>query len=478
MRYRIKKNLCLFILLFINTSIFSQPSWYKEYGDKINSLQSRDLIHLKNNHYLISGVSYLPYKGFGYLLEIDSIGNLVKENYLNDSINNYIILQNSIQVNNKIYTVGLTNPNFSFNDNNEIYIHATDSVGTNFWTIKVGDSLQDHWATKIQYKNNLLHVISNKNTEERYNKVNIMTIDTFGNVNLNKDIIDTTYKYNAIYDFKVLPDSNYFILGYRSFLNTFYPNKYVFWLLKLNKNGDILFSKTLGNTYINGYTDLENTYDSNIVTVGSEYINSTFSNITKLNYQSNILFSKSYRIDSITNETLTCIQELKDHNFIAGGSYGNIMQIRKFDSLGNSLWVKKIGEKISGTFDKIIQTNDNGYLVTANNSLLINGISVSYVIVIKLDSLGNYNFATTINPVNKTTESISIYPNPTNAIINIQALHPEEIKTIQLYNINGSLINSYPSTSKTIDISDYANGNYYLKIQYQNSFETKKIIKL
>jgi Secretion system C-terminal sorting domain len=98
--------------------------------------------------------------------------------------------------------------------------------------------------------------------------------------------------------------------------------------------------------------------------------------------------------------------------------------------------------------------------------------------VLKLDSLGNFDFVSAINTITKTTESISLYPNPTNAIINIQALHPEEIKTISLFNINGSLINTYPYDSKSINLSEYANGNYYLKIQYQNSFETKKIIKL
>lgn len=73
--------------------------------------------------------------------------------------------------------------------------------------------------------------------------------------------------------------------------------------------------------------------------------------------------------------------------------------------------------------------------------------------------------------------SISIYPNPTNSLINIKC--ENNIKSIELYDVQGRvLVTKMVSDNKEIlDISDKANGIYFLKITSQNGIKVEKLIK-
>jgi len=56
--------------------------------------------------------------------------------------------------------------------------------------------------------------------------------------------------------------------------------------------------------------------------------------------------------------------------------------------------------------------------------------------------------------------SLSIYPNPTQGIINVEGTN--EISDVKIYNMNGTLLQQ--KKSSVIDISDYSNGLYIMEI--------------
>ncbi|MEQ1553008.1 MAG: T9SS type A sorting domain-containing protein [Ferruginibacter sp.] len=57
---------------------------------------------------------------------------------------------------------------------------------------------------------------------------------------------------------------------------------------------------------------------------------------------------------------------------------------------------------------------------------------------------------------------ISIYPNPTSNIINIERYNT--IAQLQLYDVSGRKINEWKTAQPTIDVSNFVSGNYILKI--------------
>jgi hypothetical protein len=73
---------------------------------------------------------------------------------------------------------------------------------------------------------------------------------------------------------------------------------------------------------------------------------------------------------------------------------------------------------------------------------------------------------------------ISIYPNPTKGIININ-LNSKEITSYKLYNLQGAILKEGKTKDETliIDMSNFTKGVYILKIIGQNFDDYKKIIK-
>jgi Leucine-rich repeat (LRR) protein len=73
--------------------------------------------------------------------------------------------------------------------------------------------------------------------------------------------------------------------------------------------------------------------------------------------------------------------------------------------------------------------------------------------------------------------SISIYPNPTKNAINIKC--DTTIKSIELFDVQGRILvtKMISENSEVLDISDKANGIYFLKITSENGSKVEKLIK-
>ena len=73
--------------------------------------------------------------------------------------------------------------------------------------------------------------------------------------------------------------------------------------------------------------------------------------------------------------------------------------------------------------------------------------------------------------------SISIYPNPTNSLVTIKC--DITIKSIELFDVQGRVLvtKMISENSGIIDISDKANGIYFLKITSENGSKVEKLIK-
>lgn len=69
---------------------------------------------------------------------------------------------------------------------------------------------------------------------------------------------------------------------------------------------------------------------------------------------------------------------------------------------------------------------------------------------------------------------ISIYPNPTNGIVNINSA--SAIQKVELYDIQGRLLQMLEGASQKLDLSGRAKGIYFVKIANANGIKTEKIV--
>ena len=89
----------------------------------------------------------------------------------------------------------------------------------------------------------------------------------------------------------------------------------------------------------------------------------------------------------------------------------------------------------------------------------------------------NMNQPLDINDI--TLDKLSIYPNPVVDNLQIEFNSVSEIKNVKVYSILGELVLTpqYKKENNQIDVSSLINGIYFLKIETEIGYLTKKIIK-
>uniref|UniRef100_UPI003752D3EF T9SS type A sorting domain-containing protein n=1 Tax=Flavobacterium sp. TaxID=239 RepID=UPI003752D3EF len=91
--------------------------------------------------------------------------------------------------------------------------------------------------------------------------------------------------------------------------------------------------------------------------------------------------------------------------------------------------------------------------------------------------LANTTFQSLNNSSFEKDNSISVYPNPANSIVNIKA--NSNLKSIELYDVQGRILQTklVNVTNEIIDISEYSNGIYFLKITSGDGVKVEQIVK-
>ncbi|MCF6130717.1 DUF7619 domain-containing protein [Flavobacterium wongokense] len=81
------------------------------------------------------------------------------------------------------------------------------------------------------------------------------------------------------------------------------------------------------------------------------------------------------------------------------------------------------------------------------------------------------------NPIFEFDNSVKIYPNPTNSMINIAS--DFAIESIELYDVQGRILERHFETASftKLDISNKSNGIYFLKIKTEKGSKVEKVVK-
>ncbi|MEZ4928961.1 MAG: T9SS type A sorting domain-containing protein [Chitinophagales bacterium] len=70
-------------------------------------------------------------------------------------------------------------------------------------------------------------------------------------------------------------------------------------------------------------------------------------------------------------------------------------------------------------------------------------------------------------------EGLSIYPNPTNDMVNIKV--NEALSSIQLFDITGKIVKVFDATNTQLNVSDVQQGIYFLELKNN---EKRSVVKL
>lgn len=299
----------------------------------------------------------------------------------------------------------------------------------------------------IPYDSNRLFVYGLNHRMTQYDGV---TVNGFCRIFLNGDL-DTTFDnpilpINNYYDIELVDEKSgkFFIIGQKFALKN-YPNQ-LFYIARFNSDG------TLDTTFMTtGLEDTNNRPEAGINTITKTEDNGYLISGFFDKYQGYVK-NGLVKLDSTGK-----IEPQYFNNFIGPDS-------------GITRWAEA---QISG-----IKPSINGGYYIYGDWKYWDGEPSQPIIKIHGLSVGlNEN-----KQSSKTKLVQSVYPNPTNSLVNIEWLPNQQINQLQLIDIQGRIIqdinqNLNQSNSYQISLENVNNGIYFLKVFGKNGVETKKLVK-
>ncbi len=466
------KQLYIFLSLITQISL-CQNTFIKYYnkfntGDKISTFDVGQKLFELNEGYILMG-----WKEEKTLTSQAPLNDTTRPMFLNiDKQGN--VLSNK-RYDNKTCNFGLGG---TFKNSNNEYI----SVGG---TLSTGDTCGYSTGNPYILNPKLYFQKTNSNGDLIWQK-------NFGNF-INKNIIGA----DVITQTK---DGNYFIVG---------SNNYYTWLLKMDEQGDTLWTKQ--------YQSLYNRFSVLIANISDGYLIFSYqgSLVTKIDEQGNLIWTKNIPVTygsirickdegyifvsnyQVSAKVYTKIQKLdKDLNFLWEKSYlvngiyavcetndGNFIlgnkDFTKVSPDGNIIWNKRFwGESnVSPAYYiyDVIQTSDGGYLAT--------GIYEQDAFLIKTDCNGNIEWDTN-SCLLPTDKDVLVFPNPTSEFITFQLpyINKDIAKiTIKITDMLGQILvnNTYIYQNIiTLNLQNYAQGIYIYSVFVNDQiYKSSKIIK-
>lgn len=166
------------------------------------------------------------------------------------------------------------------------------------------------------------------------------------------------------------------------------------WIIKINSDGNIIWDKTFGSTKNEHVYDIIETTDNGYIFVGQKYTSSANrfdAWVVKIDKNGRLVWEKFYGQNKV--ETAMAICKAYDGGFVIAGktaSFGNGLYdawLLKIDDLGNLEWNKTIGGQNDELANDIIQTSDRNYVVVGYTKSSGNGAKDAWIA--KIDLQGN-----------------------------------------------------------------------------------------
>lgn len=253
------------------------------------------------------------------------------------------------------------------------------------------------------------------------------------------------------------------------------PNKYaVITLTNTTTSGTLNVS--IAST--NGVTDQRTTNNTDSKTFGQP-----------LGYANSTTFTFNLVGDSYSSETTWSLKNQAGTTLYSGGPYGDIAtgtQVLENNTVwnlpANGCYYLTVNDSWGdGLFDGVSQ---GYYTVTAGTTTVVNvpdfveSGNPDNTLVSRVSYFTNNGTLSTDNF--SLLEDINLYPNPTKDILNISI--PSglgSLKTYEIYNNLGQTIKTNKPTNNdfAISTSEFSNGVYFIKLNFENTSKTLRFVK-
>jgi len=506
-------------LFLCNTRKNGSVSWTKRISNTTHDWSGNSILALENNEFIITGES----AGDVSVLKINQYGDTLwtKKYGGNKTDGGSRIIRN---YDNGFIISGFTYSGTGNDMLSNIYLLNLNSNGDTIWTKKITNNKSTYSYDIIKTSDGGYfitgYIENNNNYTDR--DCYFLKINKNGNLIWSKNFGNKYYdQASASVETK---DKGFIIAGTTSLKGDGNMASYI---LRLNESGDSLWTKTIEGGVVDRCIGVVQTYDSCFVFAGmtGKYPNTTIQAI-KINLSGNLLWTRE--INSYDHfwarsiiQTVDSSIVIAGHSSVGSNTYTNLIRLDKngelkLRAIGDTLEIfenlpKKtiigqvkglIGGKTLGNYTNgykleytdlksaIVIDPDNGSINVLDSSLIDYETTQSFNLYVKVSDGINSDLAHILVKIKDVDErflaiqtpnadKFQIYPNPTSGTIQVNSDLEFDKLTIELYDINGKVIDKQITECKNkviIDYSKFPKGLYCLKISTLKSEFSKTLI--
>ncbi len=458
------------IINFSTLNLVAQSFFFeKKLGDLLPDL-ARDIVQFTDSSIYILGTTIFPNNAQVTLTKTDAFGNILWVKFYGDIYNDYGI--SLISLNDELIFAyeKETNPN-----NLDIGIIKTDTSGNILFATSFGINSKNESPRQLIATLDGNYVLCGFVSDNYgYNDIYVIKFDDTGNVlwSISAGGNNNDYASGIIQ----LPDSSYLVSGDTK---SYAMGGYDVYILKLDKNGNLLWDRTYGDNYDNGSQGILYTSDNLIFVFGETHtgINLDFDYFTLFTDTAGNQISQ-YNLGGAGTDAAFSAIETANGNFILTG-YSNTfdtlkpihLSVFEINRNGNILWQNYFGGEGIDIGYTIKHSNMNGILIVGQS---YDTLFDTQQYLLHLDYNGTLTDFNLLNKIN-TTNNIYPYPNPFYDKIFLPNFY--EIEAIEITNAIGQILFYQTNLSSNIDCTLLLSGVYFLKIIKKNETCVYKMIK-
>ena len=460
-------HIIIFISLLISGNIDAQITFERTYSTGSTSW-GQSVQQLDDNGYLFSGYSYGTF-GFIYLTRTNQYGDTIWNKFYPGWMDDY---GSSLMIDDHQQVVICGTAIVQMNDAELI---KADLNGDTLWMNHYGGN-DEGSANAIDQSFDGGYIMTGKSNSN----VNLVKTDSNGVFQWQKTYADLFL--NVGLDVIQTHDSGYAVCGYTTYI-TKGPVQDIalIFVLKTNKNGDFLWSRSIDYFCGQAAYSLIETSDSGFLLCGysnpSGYLGHTSVFLLKLNESGDSIWSATFPLNSEWNEG-RCVSKCSNGNYVVcgfTGTYGGDVDgfIMEIGPLGNLLWSSVYGGESPDKLNNVKETSDQGFIACGYSKSF--GNSQKKVYLVKTDENG---FVSAI-PEIRENDAVVIFPNPCNGTFRIQS--DQKINKIIVFASDGRTIfkkdlSSSEKNNVSMSIPAIKPGIYTLTIYSDKQIISKKLI--